>query len=530
MTVIEGRQRLEATLSSAALTDKDNVYRMVASRLAASSSPSPSVSSSSSSASPISSTSLHTDNSVAEGNHIHEIVRSRFEQVWSLLELLRSASGEANHNLTIMADKDISSEGWKLKHDTGQLRVMYCEGPKGTPFHTLLAEGLIYSSITNALCLAWEAPSYNLWWPQMTVPPFKLIESRWVKRGFNGEDISLIRVKVPWPLAAREVLMCAFELEVLGEELIIVLLHSFPDTEESICGHKPSEIPDALPDVVRMELAGGFALQKVNQGQSYFRTIANLDIKLDLVPPWLINFMSRQLIGLGFKLYQNTLISINKGEGSSRHFQKLLETEPMYERLRKGLESRKGESFGEQQVMPHKRPSDTEASKVSKSSKMDEKAESSGSASVSNAEEIVPVLAEEGGSSSYDRTNDATGLASCDAGASVDPEVQKALNVLDQMIALVQSRKVGSSTAASTVDNASIPSKSGTFYSTLSQSVNIHYSEAVHMNQDEHLSTVAPLQQSVDREEPPPSHQTSQVEPHQKWFCIHSSHFCCGYK
>lgn len=28
-----------------------------------------------------------------------------------------------------------------MKQDTDQLRVMYREGPEGTPFHTLLAEG-----------------------------------------------------------------------------------------------------------------------------------------------------------------------------------------------------------------------------------------------------------------------------------------------------------------------------------------------------------------------------------------------------
>ena len=37
----------------------------------------------------------------------------------------------------------------QLKQDTGQLRVMYREGPKGTPFHTLLAEGFIYSPLTS---------------------------------------------------------------------------------------------------------------------------------------------------------------------------------------------------------------------------------------------------------------------------------------------------------------------------------------------------------------------------------------------
>ena len=36
----------------------------------------------------------------------------------------------------------------------------------------------------------------------------------------------MYRVKVPWPLAAREVIMYAFELEVFEEDLIIVLLQS----------------------------------------------------------------------------------------------------------------------------------------------------------------------------------------------------------------------------------------------------------------------------------------------------------------
>ncbi|XP_020969456.1 uncharacterized protein LOC107624424 isoform X1 [Arachis ipaensis] len=62
-------------------------------------------------------------------------------------------------------------------------------------------------------------------------------------------------------------------------------------------------IPEAK-DVVRVDLVGGFALQKVTSERSYFRTIANMDIKLDFVPPSLINFISRQLISNGFRLYK----------------------------------------------------------------------------------------------------------------------------------------------------------------------------------------------------------------------------------
>ncbi|KAH7295355.1 hypothetical protein KP509_27G043600 [Ceratopteris richardii] len=406
MTIVEARHRLEASLATPALNSKDNVFRLVASQLAE-----------------------------AEDSWFHEVVQNRCSQVWDLLELLRSASGEENHNLLVSAEDDVHSDGWKLKQDTGQLRVMYREGPKGTPYHTLLAEGLVYSPITSALCLAWEAPSYTLWWPQMTIPPFKVIESKWVKRGFNGEDISLIRVKVPWPLAAREVVMCAFELEVFDEELVIVLLHSFPETEEC---NKVSGIPDPLPNIVRMELVGGFALQRVSPEQSYFRTVANLDIKLEFVPPWLINFISRQLIGLGYKLYQKTLSSINKGEGNSKHFQDLIQTEPMYERIRKGLQLRKDKEATQKKV-------EDKEIHVTDYSEQDAYAETN-IIKKSDMKEIIqgsePIYESmcEFGSSYSDNVEDPSNN---DAHSSVDPEVQKALNVLDRMISLVQSRKVG---------------------------------------------------------------------------------------
>ena len=32
---------------------------------------------------------------------------------------------------------------FQMKHDDEEFRVMYREGPKGTPFHTLLVEGFV---------------------------------------------------------------------------------------------------------------------------------------------------------------------------------------------------------------------------------------------------------------------------------------------------------------------------------------------------------------------------------------------------
>jgi len=52
----------------------------------------------------------------------------------------------------------------------------------------------------------------------------------------------------------------------------------------------------------------GFRFQGLNCVK-FCRIIGNLDIKLDFVPPSLINFISRQLIGSGFRLYQKVVYS-----------------------------------------------------------------------------------------------------------------------------------------------------------------------------------------------------------------------------
>ena len=69
---------------------------------------------------------------------------------------------------------------------------------------------------------------------------------------------------------------------------------------------------DVIPEakgVLRIDLLEGYVTQKVTSERRYFRAIGDLDIKLNFMPPSLINFISRQLIGSGFRLYQKSVVS-----------------------------------------------------------------------------------------------------------------------------------------------------------------------------------------------------------------------------
>ncbi|XP_073032601.1 uncharacterized protein [Primulina eburnea] len=258
--------------------------------------------------------------------YLDNVVERKSKEVSKFLEMLRSA--------TKSSSKDIH-RGWKVKEDTEEFRVMYREGPEGTPFHSLLVEGYVDGPLDVCLCISWESDLYQKWWPQIAIPTFKVVSSQCLRRVRTGENISLVRMKVSWPLSSREALIHGFAFEYFQDGLLVVLLNSISDSEVidiRTHGFTRDGIPNAQ-DVVRIDLVGGFAIQKVTADRSFFRTIANMDLKLDFVPPALINFISRQLVGSGFKLYKKEVASVSEGD------EKFLEAlkEPLYSRIREAL-------------------------------------------------------------------------------------------------------------------------------------------------------------------------------------------------
>ncbi|KAH0723452.1 hypothetical protein KY285_006004 [Solanum tuberosum] len=299
------RSRLDDTLSSDDLVDYDKLKSLVKNQILCSSE-----------------CDLH--------ECIDNLVDRRTKEVANFLSMLRSAS---------VTDSEASHDGWKVKQDSEEIRVMYREGPEGTPYHTLLAEGYVDGPIDVCLCISWEAELYKKWWPQTTIPTFKIATSQCLQKVRNGEQICLVRMKLSRPLSAREAVVHLFAFEYFQDGLIVVVANTISDldsVDRSTHSYSKDEIPN-VQDVVRVDLVGGFALQKVTDNRSYFRTIGNLDIKLNFIPSALINFVARQLIGGGFKLYKKEVASVAKGD---EDFSKALK-DPLYARIREALYSDK---------------------------------------------------------------------------------------------------------------------------------------------------------------------------------------------
>ncbi|MQM04709.1 hypothetical protein Taro_037501 [Colocasia esculenta] len=303
--ILEFRERLDNALASPGLSNENSIKSLVKNQL------------------------LRSPFCGTEGD-LMNVIDKRSREVSNFVEMMRSVS---------LNDKEASKVAhteWKIKQDTEQFRVMYREGPQGSPFHTLLAEGYVDGPLDVCLCVSWETTLYKKWWPQFNIPTFKIIMSTCLQKVRVGEEISLVRVKVPWPMSEREALLHYFELEYFEEDLVLVLLstiHEGEDIDLSTHGFTNDGILEAK-DVVRIDVIGGFVIQKISPTRCYFRTIANMDIKLDFVPPSLINFISRQLIGNGYKLFQKAVGSVARTDEDYREALK----GQMYVRVREGVD------------------------------------------------------------------------------------------------------------------------------------------------------------------------------------------------
>ncbi|CAG7878932.1 unnamed protein product [Brassica rapa] len=304
--ISEYREKLDKTLSSPELTDHETLKSLLRNQLYSS----------------------------QECNE--NILDKRAADVSKLLSMLRSVS---------MTDASSSSHGdWKIKQDLEDCRVMYSEGLEGSPFHTLLVEGYMDSTLEDCLCVSWETALYKNWWPQFAFPPFKILQGTCLHKVRTGEQVCLVRMKVPWPLSEREVIVHYFLFEYFEDGLVIVLLNSITDLD-SIGVSAKNIIPEST-SAVRIDLVGGFALQKVTPQRSFVRVIGELDIKLDLVPPSLMNFIARQIVGKGFKLYKKAAGSVAKLD---EDFSRAL-ADPLYINIRQAMYSTNKATEEEQEL------------------------------------------------------------------------------------------------------------------------------------------------------------------------------------
>ncbi|KAL9261539.1 hypothetical protein AKJ16_DCAP19493, partial [Drosera capensis] len=238
---------------------------------------------------------------------IENLVNKRTTQVSTLLDMLRSGS----ENYVQSPRKPYAS--WKVKQDNENFRCMYREGPQGTPIHTLCVDGQADAPLDACLYVTYETSAYPIAFPDSRVHK---VTEEYYKKIRLGEQLSLMRLKLPWPLTRREILIQFSLLEYYEDGLVFVLFNTISGKED-LCKETDGFSNDELPKpdkAVRVGLLGGIAFQKVSETKSFLRLILDMDLTLNYVPQSAINFITGKLSGTAFKFYLKWVISILKEE------------------------------------------------------------------------------------------------------------------------------------------------------------------------------------------------------------------------
>uniref|UniRef100_A0A1J3ITC8 START domain-containing protein n=1 Tax=Noccaea caerulescens TaxID=107243 RepID=A0A1J3ITC8_NOCCA len=347
-----------------------------------------------------------------------DILDKKVADLSKILEKLRSVSSK-DQDLS-KSSNETSYGDWKVKHDHEDCRVMYREGLEGSPFHTLLVEGYMDGPIEDCLCVSWESSLYEKWWPNSAFPAFKILETKCLQKFRNDEQICLVRMKVPWPMTNREAIVQFFLFEYFKDGLVIILLNSV----------SASEVETGISEAVRIDLVGGVAIQKVSSQRSYLRYISEFDIKLDLIPPSLINFMSRQLLGNGFRLFKKTIGSVAKSDDYSRVL-----AGPLYTKMRQALYSTdKTHEICQANELHSQEKGDCEEQERAPCKRdVPEIEEEEEDKSVSSDENVVQKTQKKYGKTRF----------------CISPEVEQALGTLEKVISMVRKSRTENNTSIS---------------------------------------------------------------------------------
>ena len=199
-----------------------------------------------------------------------------------LLEKVRSTAEWARDALAQFE----SNEGWTLVQD-GATKVSYRSVP-GKPFNSLRVDTVVNSDLVSLAAVIAEADLSTEWVPFCN-------RAAMIAKPTHMHGYANLFFEFPFfiPLSNREAMLEGRGVDMMDRNALLVMLRSVEAGPNEHC-----EIPAEMPSHTRVDATGGFHISLLGPSSVRFRIILNVDLKVPLLRPAIVNTLNQKFGGL----------------------------------------------------------------------------------------------------------------------------------------------------------------------------------------------------------------------------------------
>ncbi|KAM9989413.1 hypothetical protein ACTFIY_005444 [Dictyostelium cf. discoideum] len=226
---------------------------------------------------------------------------------------------------------DYKSQGWQSIQTVDGIHSMYKE--HGSGIHSVRIEGIIDQPIFNVCSIIMEADLYYTWIP-------RLLESKILNQDDRFKRLIYCKASCPWPVHDRDICLYGYGVDMLEEEnQVVVVSRSIRDQDligNTSLKYAETIIPQVKGNTVRAKSEiSGFTIKPISATQTYVQVVSLTDPNMQLLPKWLLNFVTTQFCHYLFVMLRKQASDV----ASSNEYQSRIQSNPIYKEIKEKSDS-----------------------------------------------------------------------------------------------------------------------------------------------------------------------------------------------
>ena len=158
---------------------------------------------------------------------------------------------------------------YRMEHSSDEIPVIELRAKCETPISKDLLEPLL--SVLN------ETQLYETWLPSFSVPKLQIRECKKLKQSGRVSQIIYLVMDIPWPMAARELILHAAAFDNIDEDgQLGIKLKTIQTGDDEV-------VPEPDPKTVRLGVDGGFLFEKCPTNHPCMEFVPDDEDKEDMI-------------------------------------------------------------------------------------------------------------------------------------------------------------------------------------------------------------------------------------------------------